>query len=1222
MLRAIQTISAISLLAVFACSGGTTGGGTDLGSETVEPDVTADRTSPADVPADPGGTDLPADPGRDDGVGDIPPDISWNIGEACEDDEECDSGYCIPSANGKVCAQPCGLEGMEDCPDGFECVEISPDPEFFFVCAPEELTLCMPCIEDSDCNDPFGLSDLKCADYGDAGAFCATLCEMGYQCPDDFACKDSLDPAGKTFGGCVQQEGACECNAYFIEIGAATGCVGEPNEHGACAGTRACTEEGMGACEAPAANKEVCDEKDNDCDGEVDDELGGEPCENEGEWGVCPGLTACAEGEWICDGPESAFEACDYVDNDCDGETDEGYPDPSGDGIPDCVISDPDDDGLADWDDNCPDDWNPNQEDFDGDGIGDVCDEDADGDGALNDEDCAPLDAAVYPGAPELCNLVDDDCDDTVDEDVATDACPITNDLGTCPGELVCFDGELVCVGFEASPEECDGVDNDCNGEVDDGVGGEPCANENALGICEGFVVCTNGDLSCDAPFPDIEVCDGFDNDCDGGVDNDLPPQACFEENEHGTCSGFMVCPEGELVCDAQVPGPEVCDGIDNDCDFGVDENTGGKPCEIDNEFGTCSGAVQCWEGAEVCDAPVPAAEACDGLDNNCNDEVDEGAGGDECELTNEFGSCAGINLCIDGAPACDAAVPAAELCDGLDNNCNGEKDEETGGQPCEKENPNGSCPGAEICDGGDLVCDAPSPKPEVCDGLDNNCDDSIDEGLGTTTCGLGPCEHTVDNCVGGIPQVCEPMQGVDLEKCDGKDNDCNGEVDDGIAAAPCSIENLFGTCWGETWCNAGLPACDAPAPEPEACDGIDNDCNGEIDDAIAPVTCGLGPCEHTVVACVDGVAQECDPLEGAEDETCDAIDNDCNGEADDELGATTCGLGECEHTVDNCLDGAPQSCDPMEGSADEECDGLDNNCDGVVDNEFLDTDLDGAADCVDEDDDDDGDPDDTDCEPLNPDVHHGAAEICYNGSDDDCDPETEDACDSESCLALLTQTPGLPSGDYMIDPDGEGPIEPFEVFCDMEFDGGGWTGINLANAKDGFGAGLGVEVQGSESGVDAEGRPYCRDTGGGHTCHYTFDVPSGFTEFRLKDYQAKAHAYPGYTTDLATGNDFHQTVWGTGYKSGGWGDVSFGIPSMPGPVTSYAAEGVSSNECSSCSANANYLSCTDCTFDWPAPDKVYTPGVSSTEFRIGFGEHGPQHEGWYAWWSGMIMVR
>jgi len=67
----------------------------------------------------------------------------------------------------------------------------------------------------------------------------------------------------------------------------------------------------------------------------------------------------------------------------------------------------------------------------------------------------------------------------------------------------------------------------------------------------------------------------------------------------------------------------------------------------------------------------------------------------------------------------------------------------------------------------------------EVCDLVDNDCDGTADEDLGTTTCGLGQCEHTVDNCVDGIEQTCDPLEGAADEVCDLADNDCDGLVDD-----------------------------------------------------------------------------------------------------------------------------------------------------------------------------------------------------------------------------------------------------------------------------------------------------------------------------------------------------------------------------------------------------------------------------------------------------------
>ncbi len=128
------------------------------------------------------------------------------------------------------------------------------------------------------------------------------------------------------------------------------------------------------------------------------------------------------------------------------------------------------------------------------------------------------------------------------------------------------------------------------------------------------------------------------------------------------------------------------------------------------------------------------------------------------------------------------------------------------------------------------------------------------------------------------------------------------------------------------------------------------------------------------------------------------------------------------------------------EFAAEEICDGLDNNCDGAADEGFLDSDDDGQPDCLDEDDDNDGDLDGDDCAPLDPTIGPSTVEVCYNDVDDDCSVETPDVCVAPDCNAILAGDPDAVSGNHTIDPDGGGPVEPFETLCDMETGEGGWT--------------------------------------------------------------------------------------------------------------------------------------------------------------------------------------
>ena len=120
-----------------------------------------------------------------------------------------------------------------------------------------------------------------------------------------------------------------------------------------------------------------------------------------------------------------------------------------------------------------------------------------------------------------------------------------------------------------------------------------------------------------------------------------------------------------------------------------------------------------------------------------------------------------------------------------------------------------------------------------------------------------------------------------------------------------------------------------------EICDGIDNDCNGQVDDGFGTTSCGKGQCEHTINNCENGSQQSCNAMDGYSQEVCDNIDNDCNGLIDENLGTTTCGISICEHTISNCENGIQQICDAFENALDEICDGIDNNCNGEVDEDL-----------------------------------------------------------------------------------------------------------------------------------------------------------------------------------------------------------------------------------------------------------------------------------------------
>ncbi len=368
-----------------------------------------------------------------------------------------------------------------------------------------------------------------------------------------------------------------------------------------------------------------------------------------------------------------AFEECDGFDNDCDGQVDELYD--VGDactlGVGACAVP-----GVI------------------------AC--------AGGLEDCLALDSA--PGTPgvEVCNDLDDDCDGTVDEDVATvgDAC----DAGDCgAGTVICENGALSCEALvEFGPEECNGADDDCDGLVDEAPGGGSLTRACYLGSPEllGVGTCTAGVETCidglyqsctGQVLPVAEFCDALDNDCDGLVDEADPQIGAPCVSGVGVCasSGVSYCESGILACSG-VPtagSPELCNSLDDDCDGTVDEG----PDQLALAFSCYPGPDgtvdigECRSGSQTCvggvldacvAAVVPNAESCDGLDNDCDGLVDEepaDAGGGcsvgegECAAVGVVFCTPGVGLACDGVPG----SPLAELCDGLDNDCDGIVDEE-----------------------------------------------------------------------------------------------------------------------------------------------------------------------------------------------------------------------------------------------------------------------------------------------------------------------------------------------------------------------------------------------------------------------------------------------------------------------------------------------------------------------------------------------------------------
>ncbi|MBI4706161.1 MAG: hypothetical protein HY744_34125 [Deltaproteobacteria bacterium] len=472
---------------------------------------------------------------------------------------------------------------------------------------------------------------------------------------------------------------------------------------------------------------------------------------------------------------------------------------------------------------------------------------------------------------------------------------PSTEGVGECEnGTRTCAQGGWSeCAGYRLPEDEScdDGLDDNCNGVADEGCSCEegstrscytgPAASR-GIGMCQdGVQSCAGGtwSASCEGGVtPAAESCDKQDNDCNGVVDDGCPcadgeTQACY--SGPSASAGIGACHGGQQICTGGqwpaacagevVPGPENCNGADDDCDGAADEDDpgGGVGCDT-GKPGVCAAGTRHCQGATLVCVPgqSPSDEKCDGQDNNCNGETDEGdpGGGGGCE-TGKAGVCgAGTYHCQGGALQCaQNQGPSDEKCDGQDNNCNGQADEGDpgGGGGCNTGKAGVCAAGTYHCQGGSVQCvQNDGPSDEKCDGQDNNCNGKVDEGDpgGGGKCETGKagaCAAGIYHCQDGKVQ-CVQNEGPSDEKCDGQDNNCDGKIDEGNPGGGGDCDTgLKGECASGTYeCEGGSVQCiqDWP-PEAEQCDGLDNDCDGQTDEG-PPKLCEPGE------ICVDGYCE------------------------------------------------------------------------------------------------------------------------------------------------------------------------------------------------------------------------------------------------------------------------------------------------------------------------------------------------------------------------------
>jgi hypothetical protein len=295
-------------------------------------------------------------------------------------------------------------------------------------------------------------------------------------------------------------------------------------------------------------------------------------------------------------------------------------------------------------------------------------------------------------------------------------------------------------------------------------------------------------------------------------------------------------------------------------------------------------------------------------VDFLCDEDGDgvrsEGCGGTDCDDT-------------------DAAIHGGseEICDGLDNDCDGVI-------PEEELDLDGD--GWSTCDG-DCDDDESAVHPEgeeICDGLDNDCDPLTDEHEDLDSDGWSVCDGDCNDL--------DALQSPGLEEiCDGLDNDCDGLIAD-------SELDLDGDGWAA--CDGDCLDSDASVypDSTELCDGLDQDCDGVVDEGFDQDGDGYRTCDD-----------DCDDLNAAAspgtEEICDGIDNDCDAQVDedDAIDASTWytdadgdGYGDPDSATSSCSSLSGQvaqggDCDDTDASispaAEEVCNGLDDDCDGII---------------------------------------------------------------------------------------------------------------------------------------------------------------------------------------------------------------------------------------------------------------------------------------------------
>ena len=805
--------------------------------------------------------------------------------DKCTDNSQCQSGWCVEHMGDGVCTKVC----QEECPQGWSCKQVGGDgPDVVWVCVSNHPNLCRPCAEADHCAGVAGTED-ACVAYGDQGSFCGGKCGEDGQCPWGFECQTVNTVDGIELDQCVAETGDCPCTDTSAELGLFTPCQ-VTNDFGTCDGKRVCEKDGLSDCDATLPASEACNGIDDDCDGDLDE-------------GTCDDDNQCTEDS--CQGEDG----CLHLPQDA-GECMDDNP---------CTKADHCEQGVCFGEFVDCDDGNPCTDDYCTELGG--CEHENNYE-ACDDEDPCTLGDECKGGE---CVGIQFPCDCLVDQD-----CAELEDGNMCNGTLFCDTAKLpyACKVFPDSLIECpapEGPNAIClKAQCSLDTGECSFAPDHEGFPCEDGGLCTLGDKCVEG------VCTaGMQVNCNDGnpctADSCIADSGCVHENNVAPCNDGNLCTAGDACGDgACVPGAEKsCDDGNTCTDDGCDPETGcthlPNKLECDDDNGCtlgdhCAAGWCTFSGLKSCN---------DG--NPCTDDACDTEAG--CTHANNVASCDDGNPCSTGDHCEGGGCVSEKLLDCDDNNvCTGDMCSEDG--KCQNLPVPGPCDDGDACTAGDHCSSGQCANlgVENCDDGNVCTDDSCDVNAG--------CLHIIneDTCDDGDP--CTAGDKCNQGICQGaEDVDCDDEnmctVDECVPGVGCQSNELeedtpcgpkagWACQEGECLCK---PDCDNTECGDDGCGGT---C-GECDDGLycTEDTCEQGACGHSTLTYHCLIDEECVPGGSfAPNNLCkfcnpDLAQDDWSVLAD----GVQCGTGKLCHSG-NC-------CDPVANCASKDCgpDGCGGSC-------------------------------------------------------------------------------------------------------------------------------------------------------------------------------------------------------------------------------------------------------------------------------------------------------